>query len=252
MKSITQASQVKERISYLQGILRREKIDAYLIPSTDPHKSEYLCDHWQIRQWFSGFTGSAGTLLVTQEQAFLWTDGRYVIQAELELKDTSIEFKLLDSQNNQSPVHWFIGQFGTNAVLGINGLLFSINEVNLIKKLLARVGANLRYISTIENELWQNRPTLPEDLIFEYEVKYTGQTRKQKITQVRTNLNELKQEAYLFTDLADIAWLLNLRGSDIPCNPVFISSLLITNEAVSLFIDPAKINSELASYIDQS
>ena len=117
---------------------------------------------------------------MTQDQAFLWTDGRYVIQAELELQGTSITFQLLDSQNNQSPVHWFIGQFGTNAILGINGLLFSINEVNLIKKLLSRVGANMRYISNLENEVWQNRPPLPKDPIYEYEVKYTGQTRKQK------------------------------------------------------------------------
>ncbi|MGH2305788.1 aminopeptidase P family protein [Campylobacter taeniopygiae] len=235
----------QQKIAQLRDLMKKNHIDAYLILSSDPHLNEYLPDFYQNKTFISGFKGSAGTLIFTHEKAFLWTDGRYWLQAEKELKGSSIE---LQKQNHTNTfLNWLKENLKNNEILGTD---FSLLSLNLFENLQTNCQARLKHIDLI-SPLWQNRPNLSKSKIYEHKIKYCGYSRQEKIKQIREKMQDLNAQNHLISSLDDIAWITNLRGSDIEYNPVFLSYLLIGQKTILLFIDQNKIDSKLEKKLNQ-
>ncbi|MBZ7954131.1 aminopeptidase P family protein [Campylobacter sp. W0018] len=235
----------QQKIAQLRDLMKKNHIDAYLILSSDPHLNEYLPDFYQNKTFISGFKGSAGTLIFTYEKAFLWTDGRYWLQAEKELKGSSIE---LQKQNHTNTfLNWLKENLKNNEILGTD---FSLLSLNLFENLQTNCQARLKHIDLI-SPLWQNRPNLSKSKIYEHKIKYCGYSRQEKIKQIREKMQDLNAQNHLISSLDDIAWITNLRGSDIEYNPVFLSYLLIGQKTILFFIDQNKIDSKLEKKLNQ-
>ncbi|MBX2079476.1 aminopeptidase P family protein [Campylobacter peloridis] len=227
----------KTRVKKIQELMKQSNIDIYIILSADPHLSEYLPEYYKSRAFISGFEGSVGTLVLTQTQSFLWVDGRYWLQAEKELNGSDILLQKQDSKNTF--IEWIKTNYSKNNSLGVD---FSVLSLDLLKELNKYVNLhNKDFISS----LWENRPDLPIDKIYEHEEKYCSHTREEKLQLIKEQMHKLNAKAHLISSLDDIAWITNLRGSDVPYNPVFLSHLLILEEKNYLFIDEIKINSSL-------
>ncbi|MCD8296268.1 MAG: aminopeptidase P family protein [Prevotella sp.] len=245
---------VKKRLSDLRDVLRRESLDAFIFPSSDPHNGEYVPEHWQGRKWISGFNGSAGTAVVTMDTAALWTDSRYFIAAENQLAGT--EFKLMKEgiEGTPSIIEW-LGMklaLSPNPMVGIDGRVNDDATVEeLIQGLRANGGITVRTNFDPLDVIWHNRPTLPLDKVVIYPILYAGEGCKSKLCRIRKQLRALHAEGLLVSSLDDIAWTLNLRGSDVHCNPVFVAYLLISHKNATLFVDSRKLTSEVKSYLRQ-
>jgi len=242
---------INERIASLRGLMKREKLAAFIIPSSDPHQSEYVCEHWEARLWMSGFTGSAGVLVVTQDHALMWTDSRYFLQAEMELKNTCIRLYREVAPDFPHYLDWLPHVLDPKAVVGCNGMQFSVNQMERAENILGKNGILLDYHQDLIAELWQKRPELPDHPISEFDVAYTGDGRKEKLEKIRAALDHKKAEAHLLSKLDNIAWTLNLRGKDVQYNPVFISYLWVDKEQAFLFIDPKKVPDTLQKSLQQ-
>lgn len=243
---------INERISALREVMKRESLDAFIFPSTDPHNGEYIPEHWEGRKWISGFGGSAGTAVVTMNEAALWTDSRYFIAAEEQLAGTEFKLMKLKMPGTPSITEW-LGRVLASAKspqVGIDGMVMSRNEVENIKlELRAEGGITLRTNFDPLKELWIDRPEVPSDKIFVQPIEFAGVTCRDKIKAVRKKLAEKHADGILVTALDDIAWLLNMRGNDVHCNPVFVSYLLLDSEKVSLYINKVKLSSETEKYL---
>lgn len=229
----------KKRVERLRKLMAKQKLDAYLVLSADPHLSEYLPNFYQSRVFISGFKGSVGTLVFTQKEAFLWVDGRYWLQAEKELKGSGIVLQKQDTKNTF--IKWLEKNLNEKQKLGVD---FAVLPLSLQKTLQKTCKAALKH-SDLITPLWQNRPALPKAKIYEHEAKFCSHTRKQKLKLIREKMAELKANTHLISSLDDIAWITNLRGSDVNYNPVFLSHLLILEDKTLLFVDKDKINSSL-------
>jgi len=240
---------INDRLSALREKMAGAGIDAYLVPSQDPHQSEYVADHWKARAWISGFTGSAGIAVITQDYAGVWTDSRYFLQGEKELANS--EFVLEKQTIPHTPQHleWLQDNLPEGATLGFDGRLFSHSQVQQLKKRLSPNGIQLSYAEDLIGKVWKGRPALPQTPVFEVSADYTGKTRVEKITQVREKMRGA--DYYLATGLDDIAWLLNIRGKDVECNPVSISYLLLGKKEVLWFIDEAKVPTLLKEQMEK-
>ena len=228
----------------LREVLSRHNIDAFIIPSSDPHQSEYVADHWKVREWISGFTGSAGTAVVTQNHAGLWTDSRYFIQAEAELDQSALTLhKVLKSED--SYLEWLKDNIPQGATIGMDGRLISMSQLRSIKKTCQE--KEFQYVTQYDliSDIWQDRPQLPAHKVFEYDIKYACTTRRDKISLIRDKLKQHKAQWVLLPTLDDIAWLFNLRGRDVDYNPVFYAFALIGREDLYLFVDELKIPKEV-------
>ncbi|MBZ7941036.1 MULTISPECIES: aminopeptidase P family protein [Campylobacter] len=235
----------QKRIAQLRDLMKKHHLNAYLILSSDPHLNEYLPDFYQNKTFISGFKGSAGTLIITHEKALLWTDGRYWLQAERELKGTFIE---LQKQNNTNTfLNWLKKNLKKNEILGTD---FSLLSLNLFKNLQTNYQIKLKHIDLI-SPLWKERPNLPISKIYEHKIKYCGYSRQQKISQIREKMQILNTQNHLISSLDDIAWITNLRANDIKYNPVFLSYLFINQKTILLFIDKNKIDSKLEKKLNQ-
>lgn len=230
-----------QKIHLLRQAMQTKGLDAYLIPSSDPHQSEYVAEHWQSRQWISGFTGSAGLVIVTKDHAGLWTDSRYFLQAETELADTEMQLHKQGTSKVQEHVSWLQENLSEGSVLGVNGSLFSAGQIRYLEKHLKPTGIKINHQADLIAEIWQDRPTLPTLSIFEYDIQFTGESRAAKLQRIRAQLTEQEADFHLITTLDDIAWTLNIRGGDVACNPVAIAYLIIGLETAYLFINPIKI-----------
>ena len=239
-----------ENLSSLRSLMRQRNIDAYLIPSADPHQSEYLPNHWKSREWLSGFTGSAGILVVTQSFAGLWTDERYFLQAEQELEGSGILLKKQQIPHSPEHIAWLKDHLPKGAVLALDGRLFSIRQVQFIEKHFNAAGISLDIHTDLIDLIWKDRPPLPEHQIFEHDTLYAGITRKEKIEQVRAAVQKQQAAWLLSCALDDIAWALNLRGSDIECNPLFIAYLLIGPNTTTLFTPATKLSEQLRRQLE--
>lgn len=228
-------------LTALRALMQEQHIDAYILPSSDPHQSEYLPDHWKGREWLSGFTGSAGTLVVTHSFAGLWTDGRYFLQAEQELEGSGIQLQKQKISHAPEHISWLLDHLSEHAVVGIDGRLFSIRQVGYMEKIFQQKGISLNLQSDLLSPIWTERPALPSSPIYEHDTFYAGIPRKEKIQQIRNDLQQKQVEWLLTSTLDDIAWVLNLRGSDIECNPLFISYLLIGPKHAVLFTPLEKV-----------
>lgn len=241
-------STINNRIAALRAHIAQEQIQAFIIPSTDPHLSEYVAPHWQSREWISGFTGSAGTVVVTAKDAGLWTDSRYFLQAARQLEGTCITlYKEMLPETPNIPeflsVHLQEGD-----CVGIDGKMFSAEEVEHLQKELKKSGIRIKSIADPMQLLWTDRPAMPLAPAFVYDTKYAGMSFTEKLPAVRQAMEAAGADSLLLSALDEIAWLLNIRGNDVHCNPVVVSYLLIEKDKVNYFVQPQKVTPELAEY----
>lgn len=246
-------SEIRERIAALRQVMRREGMGAYIFPSTDAHNSEYVADHWKGREWISGFDGSAGTVVVTQQGAALWTDSRYFIAAEEQLQGTGIELMRLRVEGTPGVAEWLSRQLsGAEArVVGLDGWVNSAAEVSGLRAELAPLGLEVRTDFDPLGEIWTSRPPVPQNQVEIQPLQYAGEAAQDKVNRILSVLREQGAEGMLVSALDDIAWTLNLRGSDVHCNPVFVSYLIIEQSGATLFVDETKVTAGVADYLRQ-
>ncbi len=234
--------------------MRREHLSAFIFPSTDAHQSEYVADHWQGRTWISGFNGSAGTAVVTMKSAALWTDSRYFLAAEEQLKGTEFQLMKLKIEGTPTISEWLAQELqGENAEVGLDGMVNSYHEtMGLIADLRESGGITVRTNFDPLGLIWTDRPAIPANPVEIQPMEFAGESVASKISRIRTALRQRHADGMLISALDDIAWTLNLRGTDVHCVPVFVSYLLISSQQVSLYVDSAKINDEVKAYLTEN
>lgn len=232
----------KQRIALLREQMTERGIDAYIVPSADPHLSEYLPEHWQARTWLSGFDGSAGTLLVTAHFAGLWTDSRYWEQALAQLEGSEIVLMQQGQEGVPDLNDWLCSQLQPGMKVGADGFTLSMRGAQDLQDALKRVPAQVCWSEKLLDNIWHDRPALPVKAVYEHEAPFVSQSRVEKLRLVRKAIDQLGAQWHLVSSLDDIAWILNLRGSDVSYNPVFLSYLLIGPEQCELFVEQAKLN----------
>lgn len=243
-------STINNRIAALRAHIAQEQIQAFIIPSTDPHLSEYVAPHWQSREWISGFTGSAGTVVVTAKDAGLWTDSRYFLQAARQLEGTCITlYKEMLPETPNIP-EFLSAHLQEGDCVGIDGKMFSAEEVEHLQKELKKSGIRIKSIADPMQLLWTDRPAMPLAPAFVYDTKYAGMSFTEKLPAVRQAMEAAGADSLLLSALDEIAWLLNIRGNDVHCNPVVVSYLLIEKDKVNYFVQPQKVTPELAEYFN--
>ena len=264
---------IVDKVEALREYLRRNGLSAFIFPSTDPHQGEYVPEHWQTRKWISGFDGSAGTAVVTLSDAALWTDSRYFIAAAEQLKGTpfclmkdglpetpSIEEWLINIiHNSQFIIHNEPGEAMVNGqrsmvneqTVGIDGEVFTATEIEELEAALGKAGIRLRTDLDPAEELWTDRPPIPKNKVEIQPLEFAGESAESKIERVRQALREQKADCLVISQLDEIAWLLNMRGSDVHCNPVFVSYVLLTQNDVTLFIDNEKLDDSVKNYLNR-
>ncbi|MFJ7981512.1 aminopeptidase P family protein [Lysinibacillus xylanilyticus] len=233
---------IRDRVEKLRQLMKENQMDAYIIPSFDAHQSEYVAEHWKCRQWISGFTGSAGTVVITLEDAGLWTDGRYYIQAEKQLESSGIRlFRMMDP-GVPSYTEWLADVLKEGSNVGFDGNVISIDMVKKMEKDLNAKGIVLKMNKDLIGDLWEDRPEIPKGPIFTHDVKYAGKSRVEKLNEVREEMKNKGANYYILTSLDDIAWLLNIRGADVPNNPIATANVIIAEHKCYLFIDSCKVS----------
>jgi Xaa-Pro aminopeptidase len=240
---------VADRLAQARVLMSREGIDAWLVPSADPHLSEYLPGYWQGRQWLSGFHGSVGTLIVTQTFAGLWADSRYWEQATAELAGSGIELMKLQA-GQPGPLDWLAEQAKTDTVVAVDGAVMAVASSRTLASNLYARGARLRTDLDLLTEFWRDRPALPTQAIYEHTPPQASVTRAEKLQRLRAAMDERGATWHFLATLDDIAWLFNLRGADVSYNPVFISFALIGPDSVSLFVASDKVGSGLRQTLE--
>jgi len=238
---------VRERLAALRGLMKEHGLAAYVVPGNDPHASEYMASHWCEMQWLSGFNGESGTMVVTMDQALLWTDSRYYLQAGIELKDTTIELMRESDIDCSSVVEWLNGLMdeGVNGLVGVNPEMFSVNDFAEWSEQI-----ELKSIDLIK-PLWiEDRPAIPQDKLYSYSEDFAGESVESKLARMRKQLAKKKANAMIISALDEIAWLLNIRGNDVEYNPVVISYVVLEADKCTLFVDAAKIDSPAQNYLD--
>lgn len=241
---------VNQRIEALREVMKREHLAAFIFPSTDPHQGEYVPDHWKGREFISGFNGSAGTAVVTMTSAALWTDSRYFIAAEEQLRGT--EFKLMKLKMPGTPTiaEWIGKECAAGAEVALDGWCSSVNAVKeLMADLRQQGGITLRTNLDPLAQIWTDRPVIPEHVVEIFPLQYAGESCREKIARIRQALRQKHADGMLMSALDDIAWTLNLRGTDVHCNPVFVSYLLISSKNVTLYINKVKLTPEVETYL---
>ena len=247
-------NKIQQRLQKLRKLMKKNNLSAFIFPSTDPHQGEYIPDHWKGREWISGFDGSAGTAVVTLKSAALWTDSRYFIAAEEQLKGT--DYVLMKERVEGIPTvsEWLASEFkGCEDIhVGIDGWLFSeIYTTELIWDLRERGDFYVHTDFDPLEEIWNDRPSIPKNKIEVQPLQYTGETTASKLARIRKALAEQQADGILVSALDEIAWILNLRGNDVHCNPVFVSYLLIEPTKATLLIDHDKLTTEVQSYLEK-
>jgi len=241
---------ITNRLTVLRAIMIRKGISAFIVPSTDPHSGEYVPEYWETRKWISGFTGSAGTVVITLDKAGLWTDSRYFHQAEEQLEGTGIILFKERVPGTPTIANWLGQVLQPNEKVGIDGWVNTVSEAENLILELKKYHLSLITIEDPFISLWQNRPSLPSEPIFILPETYSGRSCKEKLDLINNELQKSHANALLLSSLDEIAWTLNLRGKDVHCNPVFVSYLLITPQANTLYIYPEKINQEVMAYLE--
>lgn len=232
--------------------MQAEKADAFIIPSTDPHISEYVAPHWQSREWISGFTGSAGTVVVTRDKAGLWTDSRYFLQAAQQLEDTGIDLYKEMLPETPGISEFLCRELEAGNTVGIDGYVFSMLDARQLRKELANKQIELKNMADPMDSIWTDRPALPQAPACIYGTQYAGRTCREKLEDIRREMKQAGTQALLLPALDEIAWTLNLRGNDVHCNPVVVSYLLIDEEEAHYFIELQKLTPEVKAYLEDN
>ena len=239
-------------LELLRELMRTKGVDAVIIPGTDPHQSEYVSDHWKFRDWVSGFTGSNGTAVVTLNKASLWTDSRYFLQAEIELEGSGFELQKVEYRGDLAMIMtWLSREIHEDDTLAIDGSLFSLMEANRLEQLCGENGFLLATDFYPAEQIWEDRPAHPMSPAFIHPVEYAGEDVESKLGRTMQKVEESGADSILITALDEIAWLLNLRGSDVDFTPVAIAYFYMSNKDRVLFIDSNKVDSEVESYLSK-
>jgi len=249
---MTTIQTIADRLLRLREELRREHLSAFVFPTSDPHQSEYTADCWKGREWISGFNGSAGTAVVTLKSAALWTDSRYFIAAEEQLRGTEFQLMKLKVDGTPTIAQWLGRELADMAdkEVGIDGMVSAASSVKQLTGDLRREGGiTLRTNFDPLQRIWHDRPAIPANAVEIYPMEYAGEAARDKIVRIRRALRERHADGMLMAALDDIAWTLNLRGSDVHCNPVFVSYLLISTTAVTLYINKVKLSPDVLAYL---
>lgn len=244
--------QINDRIEALREVMRRERLSAFIFPATDPHHSEYVPDRWKGREWISGFDGSAGTAVVTLKSAALWTDSRYFLAAEEQLRGTEFQLMRLKVAGTPTIAEWLDQELADvdGAEVGCDGWVNSYGEVEQLKAdLRACHGMTLRINLDPLERIWKDRPQVPANKVAVHPLEFAGEPARDKLSRIRHELRLRHCDGMLVSALDDIAWTLNLRGADVRCNPVFVAYLLIASDKATLFIDPCKLTPEVEDYL---
>lgn len=248
-------NEIELRLARLRELMKREHLSAFIFPSTDAHQSEYVADHWRGREWISGFNGSAGTAVVTMKSAALWTDSRYFLAVEEQLEGTEYQLMRLKIEGTPTIAEWLGKELQDvqSPEVGLDGMVNSYNYVKDLSYSLRKLGGiTLRTNLDPLEQIWENRPSLPANPVEIQSLEYAGETLVSKVARIRKSLRELHADGMLVSALDDIAWTLNLRGTDVHCNPVFVSYLLIESDKVSLFVDDNKLSLEVKQYLQDN
>jgi Xaa-Pro aminopeptidase len=248
-------NEIELRLARLRELMKREHLSAFIFPSTDAHQSEYVADHWRGREWISGFNGSAGTAVVTMKSAALWTDSRYFLAAEEQLEGTEYQLMRLKMEGTPTIAEWLEKELQDvqSPEVGLDGMVNSYNYVKDLSYSLRKLGGiTLRTNLDPLEQIWENRPSLPANPVEIQPLEYAGETLASKVARIRKSLRKLHADGMLVSALDDIAWTLNLRGTDVHCNPVFVSYLLIESDKVSLFVDDNKLSPEVKLYLQDN
>ena len=241
---------IAERIKALRSFLKQKDIKAFIVPSTDPHMSEYVAPHWEAGQWISGFTGSAGTIVITETEVGLWTDSRYFLQAAEQLQGTGIELYKEKTVSTPSVAEFLKAKLTKGDAVGVDGQVFSLSAAKSLQQELSKKGIELKIIADPFYTIWEDRPPIPLSPVFILPLKYTGESCQEKVDRIRQKMKSDNIDVTLITALDEIAWVLNLRGNDVHCNPVFVSFLLIGHQDATLYIDTRKLTPEVKNYLD--
>jgi len=242
---------IAARLKALREELANRSLDAFIVPSSDPHQSEYVASHWETRVWLSGFTGSAGILVITSDYAGLWTDSRYFLQAEQQLAGTGINLHKQGVPYAPEHLSWLGQQLHAGATVGVDGRLFSVNQVRRMLRVFDEYDVHLDYEQDPIEMIWPDRPARPDRPVVEHDLSYAGLSRAAKLQRVRARMAEEEASYYLVSTLDDIAWVLNLRSDDVAFNPVFVAYLVIGKTSTFLFIDADKIAEKLAAELQE-
>lgn len=243
---------IRERVALLRTFMQEKEIRAFIVPSTDPHSGEYVPEFWESRKWISGFTGSAGTAVITDETGGLWTDSRYFLQAASQLEDTGIMLFKDRLPETPSIAEWLGSVLSPGDKVGIDGWVNTTTEAENLQKQLQAYGLQLVSTEDPFQRIWKDRPSLPLNPPFILPLSYAGKNCTEKIAEIREQIFLNHADAILLSALDEIAWTLNLRGSDVHCNPVFVSYLFITDTTTTLYILPEKITPEIKQYLNDN
>jgi len=238
---------IKERIEKLRAVMREKEISACVVPGTDPHASEYIAECWKDRVWISGFTGSAGTVVIALEKAGLWTDSRYFLQGEAQLAGSGIDLMKMGLPETPGMVGWIISTLKKGESVGVNPQMFSVDAYQSLQNELSEAGIELISIDLI-SEIWTDRPAMPSKECFVFDVKYAGKSVAEKLRLLRAEMQKACAQVVVLSALDDIAWLFNIRGNDVDYNPVVIAFAVVDSENATIFINPEKVNSETVKY----
>lgn len=242
---------IQSRIYKLRQLMETHHMSIYIVPTADFHQSEYVGEYFKVRRYLSGFTGSAGTLIVTKEEAGLWTDGRYFIQAEKELKDTGIKLFRTGEEGVPTVEEYIINKVTDGDIVGFDGRVIDAKFGIRLEEKLKEKNATITYEEDLTEKIWENRPTLSKEPAFLLSVKYAGKTVKEKLSLVREKVQEKEATVHILTSLDDIAWLYNIRGNDVANNPVVLAYSMITLEDAYLFIHEETLNTEIKQQLHE-
>ena len=243
--------EIQDRITALRGFMSQNGISAFIVPSTDPHSGEYVPAHWESRKWLSGFSGSAGTVVVTKDNAGLWTDSRYFIQAEEQLAGTGIQLFKDRLPETPSVSEWLGSVLNEGEKVGIDGWVNSMQEAAGLRKELQTYGLELTLVEDPFQYIWNDRPSLPQTPVFIHGLEYAGVSCSEKISKIKEAIKSNGATSIILSSLDEIAWTLNLRGDDVHCNPLFISYLILSDKKNTLYILEEKITEEVRSYLKE-
>ena len=242
---------IKQRIEQIRNLMKEKNIYAYIVPSSDYHQSEYVGDYFKSREFMSGFTGSAGTLIISMDEAGLWTDGRYFIQAENELKDSGIKLFKMGEEGVPTIEEYLLEKLPKNSTLGFDGRVMSVKEGQSLANKLAFKGINIEYKYDLVNDIWEDRCSLPTEKAFLLGTEYSGESFSDKLSRIRAVMKAKKATTHILASLDDIAWLFNIRGRDVKSNPVVLSYAVISIDSVYLFIDKNKIGEDIRAELSK-
>ena len=241
----------QQRLNDLRTQMQQHDLDAFIAMSADPHMSEYLPEYWQVRLWLTGFTGSVGIVVVTQDFAGLWVDGRYWVQAEQQLENTGFVLQKQTTEPTSTHLAWFAQNLPLHATISVNGQTLSVQQFEALNQIAQQHQFTIQTPFDIINEIWTDRPALPQEVVWQMANGLNAQTRLEKLSLIRSTLNTKNASAHFISALDDIAWILNCRGQDVEYNPVFLAHLFIDTSRTVLFIDDIKLSKELHQLLAQ-